>query len=64
MTADESLGLTLLDDSESNDAQVWYSKWFGGPPDGKQHVLFAFACGDRTVWEAFTDNSDTVTTDL
>ena len=36
MVADESLGLTFLDDSEANDAQVSYLKWFGGPPDGKE----------------------------
>ena len=40
MVADESLGLTFLEDSGANDAQVFYFKWFGGPPDGKEHFLF------------------------
>ena len=38
--ADESLGLTLLEDYEANDAQVSYFKRFGGPPDGKEHFVF------------------------
>ena len=40
MVADESFGRTFLDDYEAIDAQVSYFKWFGGPPDGKEHFLF------------------------
>ena len=40
MAADESLGLTFLEDSGANDAQVSYFKGFGGPPDGKEDFLF------------------------
>ena len=40
MVADESLGLTFLEDSGANDAQVSYFKRFGGPPDGKEDFLF------------------------
>ena len=42
MVADESLGLTFLEDSAANSAQVSYFKRFGGPPDGKEDFLF---CG-------------------
>ena len=51
MGADESLGLTFVDDSEANTAQVSYFKRFGGPPDGKEHFLFFVFCPDRSLCE-------------
>ena len=35
VVADESFGLTFLEDLEPISAQVSYFKGFGGPPDGK-----------------------------
>ena len=42
MVADESLGLTFLEDSGANDAQVSYVELFGGPPDGKEDFSLRF----------------------
>ena len=51
MVADESLGLTFLEDSGANDAQVSYFKGFGGPPDGKAHFFFTVFCRNRSCGE-------------
>ena len=40
MVADKSFGHTFHDVLDANDAQVLYFEWFGGPPDGKPHVVF------------------------
>ena len=49
MVADESLGLTFLEDSGANDAQVLYFTRFGGPPDGKEDLLYGFLSGSTLV---------------
>ena len=45
MVADESFGLTFLEDSGANDAQVSYFEWFGEPPDGKEDFVLWYFVG-------------------
>ena len=39
MVADELFGRTFLYFFGATDASSPYSKWFGGQPDGKEHIL-------------------------
>ena len=49
MIADKSSGLALLDVLRATDVQVFFSKWFGGQPDGKSDSSFGFLLVHRPV---------------